>query len=1163
VGEDRELHFIAFEYVDGVNVRDLIQQCGPLPPHEVVNYALQMTGALVHAAAQGVVHRDIKPSNIIITRNGRAKLVDMGLARNFERRGDGGLTQDNVTLGTFDYISPEQARDPRSADMRSDVYSLGCTLFHMLTGRPPYPEGTVLQKLLKHQGESPPDPRTSNRHVPDNLARVVLRMTAKNPTKRYQTPEELLADLLEVAAMLGMRSTSPEGLIWVADQSKSVASRFAGAIWFAAAAALVIAVIAMYGRPGAVPSSTDNAAPPNLAGARPASVESIATAPPDDSPKVTAGTHDAQRSEPNGPSDSGTAAGVPSALSPLDTDRGGERISVDEHQDLRAVLEAAPSGAIIELTGRHQLPTVGRPDQPAGIRVAGKRLLLKAAPGARPQIHMTYDAESAAVTDWTLLAFDRAEVEIEGVHMELAAAGSKLPPMALMSLESSHVVMRRCSFAQSLSPTPQRDGGRPDLSATWVAQLDGGIGLDGQAVGSLLAAEECFFMGGDGGFFVAGPARLRLDDCAVLPYRAAIVVNSAGFPPALAADVRLNHVSFFGHGSPLFDLQFARAVVQVRRVVFTHQEVAGVLARTDVESSLEWTGRDNIYHGVDRFLVVRDGDDTNRLVGSLDAWKGHSEQIHEQGSVETDKSPWRVSLAAAADSRFGEVADAFRIDWSPRQPGEPPPGSRFVLPWGALYSKVEAGEWTLPGRGLTELARNDGPPPTPSPAAVPPRDDERSASGANSPGANEPAPPKMPDVKTLISGGTAGESASGASGSRGPSPSGGESPATPPQEGVLVVDPTNRTAFRSLAAAAARAESGWTIEIRYSGVLREPPIELVERHVTVRSAPGFRPVIELEANRLEQQGREQRLFDVRRGSLTLRDLDIRMVTDAEFSEEQWTVVASRGADVQLEGCTVTVESTDGLTNSLVRFLSYEMAEPMNAPMNDANPVRPQVRLRNCLIVGAGNLLRVSSGVRVRGELSNCAVDVRDEIVVVSGGAERPAVAALNELDMRRSTIKARRGLAVLSGSDARPWLPRLEVYAADDVFVGGADAAWIQFRSPRPIDELRGLLRWKGANNSYAGLETVWQLESTSGGSTFESYDWATWQATVIAPVRDEVRADRMRLEFPEMTDGSRSGSRTRHHFQPLPTSASAGSAADNASRGVDITLIPPAPGER
>src|SRR5438093_6798198 len=142
-GEDQRLHFIAFEFVEGVNLRTLLERRGRLPVHEAVHFMLQIATGLAHAAARGVVHRDIKPSNIIITPTGRAKLVDMGLARSLERRSDGGLTQSGVMLGTFDYVSPEQALEPREADVRSDIYSLGCTFAHLLTGQTPVPEGTA------------------------------------------------------------------------------------------------------------------------------------------------------------------------------------------------------------------------------------------------------------------------------------------------------------------------------------------------------------------------------------------------------------------------------------------------------------------------------------------------------------------------------------------------------------------------------------------------------------------------------------------------------------------------------------------------------------------------------------------------------------------------------------------------------------------------------------------------------------------------------------------------------------------------------------------------------------------------------------------------------------------------------------------------------------
>ncbi|MBI5760933.1 MAG: protein kinase [Planctomycetales bacterium] len=222
IGEDEGLHYIAFEFVTGTNLRELIQQHGRMPIADAVNFTLQTASALLHMASKGVVHRDIKPSNIIITPTGRAKLVDMGLARQEKRvAANADLTLAGTTLGTFDYISPEQARDPRTADVRSDIYSLGCTLYHMLTGEPPYPEGTVLQKLLQHQGEDPPNPTLKNRQVPENLAAVVREMMAKDPRRRYQTAEQLVRDLMLVAGSLGLRSLSPEGLVWLSSSPRS------------------------------------------------------------------------------------------------------------------------------------------------------------------------------------------------------------------------------------------------------------------------------------------------------------------------------------------------------------------------------------------------------------------------------------------------------------------------------------------------------------------------------------------------------------------------------------------------------------------------------------------------------------------------------------------------------------------------------------------------------------------------------------------------------------------------------------------------------------------------------------------------------------------------------------------------------------------------------
>jgi serine/threonine-protein kinase len=122
VGECGGVHYIVYEFIEGTNIRDLVDTEGPLPISDAVNYTLQIAETLAHAFERDVVHRDIKPSNIIVTASGQAKLVDLGLARlhQVEQSGDD-LTASGVTLGTFDYISPEQAGDPRSADVRSDL----------------------------------------------------------------------------------------------------------------------------------------------------------------------------------------------------------------------------------------------------------------------------------------------------------------------------------------------------------------------------------------------------------------------------------------------------------------------------------------------------------------------------------------------------------------------------------------------------------------------------------------------------------------------------------------------------------------------------------------------------------------------------------------------------------------------------------------------------------------------------------------------------------------------------------------------------------------------------------------------------------------------------------------------------------------------------------
>ncbi|HUT10975.1 MAG TPA: serine/threonine-protein kinase [Thermoguttaceae bacterium] len=318
VGEDRGLHYIVFEFVEGVNIRTLVEQTGPLPLAETVSYSLQIVEALAHAADREVVHRDIKPSNILITPEGRVKLIDMGLARLRRANAtDNDLTASGVTLGTFDYISPEQARDPRTADVRSDIYSLGCTFFYMLAGRPPFPEGTVLQKLLQHQADQPPDIRQFRPELPDEAARVLRKMLAKDPRHRYRFPVELVEDLTMLAQQIGLHPIGSGSRVLVIPREPKVSFLYRHLPWTAPVAALICIVFLLDFFLGAA----DQVLPPQptaplaKTGNSDAPVNDVGGTPEKTQPQVEPGQPNGSKSEdprrPADPSDAGNIGDPP------------------------------------------------------------------------------------------------------------------------------------------------------------------------------------------------------------------------------------------------------------------------------------------------------------------------------------------------------------------------------------------------------------------------------------------------------------------------------------------------------------------------------------------------------------------------------------------------------------------------------------------------------------------------------------------------------------------------------------------------------------------------------------------------------------------------------------------------------------------------------------
>jgi serine/threonine protein kinase len=219
VGETRGVHYFVMEYLEGETLEEVLQRRERLPPAEAVRLVHQALLGLQHIHELGMVHRDLKPANLMLlpapapgenetTLKSDVKILDIGLAREFFDENSPAdatekmeLTGEGVLLGTPAYLAPEQARDPRNIDVRADIYSLGCTLYHLLTGQPPFPDKSILNQMIRHATETPKPLQDFIPTVPEPLSQIVNWMLAKQPAERYPTPARA-AQALDVFLMV-------------------------------------------------------------------------------------------------------------------------------------------------------------------------------------------------------------------------------------------------------------------------------------------------------------------------------------------------------------------------------------------------------------------------------------------------------------------------------------------------------------------------------------------------------------------------------------------------------------------------------------------------------------------------------------------------------------------------------------------------------------------------------------------------------------------------------------------------------------------------------------------------------------------------------------------------------------------------------------------------
>ena len=419
-GEDQGLHFLALEYIEGDTLKTLIDCKGKLSVLEALPYLYQAALGLDHAAAKGVVHRDIKPSNLLVTRQGKLKLVDLGLARSLDAPAEEALTRYGATLGTFDYLSPEQALDPRKADSRSDIYSLGCTLYHMLTGKSPVPDGTAAVKLAFHQQSKPVDPRRFCPEIPQAVVGLFEKMVEKKPENRFATPAELISAVETVAQDLKVslsKTSSPQIL-----SGKIRLTALTGILLLALVTSLLLLFASRQKETG--PDLQSNKSP----GSR----------------KSTAG--------------SGGQLPTPGPL-PLQ-----EQVALFDNKDAGAselaewlILNSGKEKLEIVLHGDLDLSDI-RDRSDAGLVVNAKDVVIRSAhPGRRATIRYQFDGR--VVSDaWAMLALDSETVQLDGIRFMLDAreSANEFRALELRGSKLSGLTIERCEFLQSGSVKDER-----------------------------------------------------------------------------------------------------------------------------------------------------------------------------------------------------------------------------------------------------------------------------------------------------------------------------------------------------------------------------------------------------------------------------------------------------------------------------------------------------------------------------------------------------------------------------------------------------------------------------------------------------------------------------------------------------------------------------------
>jgi serine/threonine protein kinase len=1132
IGHDSRFHYIAFEFIAGKTLRQLVDERGSLSVAEAINYTLQIAAALVHAVSRGVVHRDIKPSNIIVTPQGRAKLVDMGLARHFERGRDmsDGLTQSHMTLGTFDYISPEQARDPRSVDVRSDLYSLGCTLFHVLTGRPPFPSGTVLQKLLQHQEEQPPDPRTLNPSIPAGLSTIVMRLMAKDPARRPQTPEILVRDLLALAGSLGVRSVSPEGLVWLESERPAWEKHL---VWAVPTVILGIVLATIASLAGHEDQDPDPLAAGNKA---------VANAKPSGAGSIPAPTVAA-------PAPSPAIASAP------------REVRVLAQDDLWAKLKDAPAGKttfILNDVGPYRLKPTGN----GTLDLAGREFEIRGDvsraearggtdPQQRPRLQLA-EGVGAANRVPALLEARGGRLTLEGLDL-MVDPRRDVDDWSAVVARGSELTVRNCTFSR---PESRADLGRWTALRLVESGTAGGAPL-AQVVGShfgpnlvairaegpaALSVRNSIFQGSDPAFWLDNP---RGDSAAV----------ASGSASPLRARLELSHLTILAGRDVVFQSEGIPPEIRAEDTAIGGSpdgDPSGfVLASAAEPDGLIWRGRRNLYGKVRSYLMPARGV-PGRGVQDYPAW-AHPDSAADRAEFGTAAAgqplwvpppTWNPNKLAPPES--------LRLVAAPKgDNGRPLPIGASQTPVGAiptpakvLAERPSASEGAAAEKAPSPAAARVQPTPTSltqnNPTTATSTDDRvlpeppRAADTTpeSSPPGAEVAEPAASNERMLISPRPMLDMQPMGGGAVGPDdePTGPEASATPtadaakavasndiaanerreprppaPAESTNVAGPASaaeiQTARQFVTALQALGPEGGTLRLA-PGANLSLTSQVIPRgsSVVVQAQPdasGRRPRIKFQPPppffAAFVPSAPTPLFHVRGGQLELQGIDLTFLSE-DNSSRRMLFSLTPGSKLTLKGCSVTVEGQDW--NSMIELEGDDEQRPGDS--GGGGMGLPIVRIEDSLLRGGGDAISITG--RTGGDLTlkNAVVSTGGGLLHALGlGEGGDAGPAKIKLTLDQVTGLFAEGLVRLQTSAKRPIPPEARITARNSVFSTGYEEPLLRIEGQQELRQLRDLLRWEGDHVGYHNVDIYRRDESMNAQEHERDIDRSGWSAAV------------------------------------------------------------------